>query len=151
QKAPYVGTDRVIAYCTLSRGKARGSVDEVRTTYDPDQEQGEEMLDTVVAWREMVLSVQVQSLDTTDTKDAIGYLETLRARLRMRSYIDALAAVNVSYVGTLAIVPNSAPIDEHIASMATLDVRLTMTINEVDEAGRYGWIETVDMQGTITS
>ena len=149
QKASYVGSDRVVAWCSLGRTKMRGSVDEVRTEYDGDQPQGEEMRDTVVAWREMVLSVQVQSLDTTDAKDAIGYLETLRTRLRMRSYIDALAAVNVSYVGTLATVPNPTPIDEHIASMATLDVRLSLTIAEAD-ANRFGYIKTVDMQGSVT-
>lgn len=149
QKEPFLGPNRVYARCTLSRPKPRGSVDEYRTDYDADQAQGEEMQDTVIAWREMVLSVQVISLDSTDAKDALGYLETLRARLRMRSYIDALAAVNVSFCGTLAIVNNDAPVDEHIASMATLDVRLTCTINEADPT-RYGYIDEVTFEGITT-
>lgn len=147
------GATGVIALLTLDVAARVGAADEIRTTYDVNQPLGQELLDTINGTRRATFSVQVVSYDQRDTRTALGYLEQLRTGLAGQYAQTALQAVNVAVWDSAQVFPNNAPTDEHISSIATLDVTLGLVINQTDTlyvAGvatpqRYPYIQHVQV------
>lgn len=135
--------------CMLSLGPSSGKGrDELRTAYDADQPNGQEMQDTSVGVRLFTLKIVVESFDQNDGLTAEQHLERIRDRMRWRSSTDALDDVNVAFVTTGEIQDLTTTRDNRKVSIAALDIRLSGMSVDTDPA-RYGYIETVDINGPV--
>lgn len=133
-RRPFVPpADGVLALCRLNVTSSIG-VDERRMVYDADAAPDECLRDTVNGARRATLTVQVLSFDQDDTKQALGYLETLRTRIASQRAIEALRVLNCALADTGQVVPLNAPVDDHVASIGALDIFLGLMINEADSA-----------------
>lgn len=134
-RRPFVPpADGVIALCRLNVTAAMGATDARIMAYDPDAAPDLCLQDTIRGVRRATLTVQIMSFDQDDTKQALGYLETLRTRIASQRTIAALEDIGCALWRTGQVVAQNAPIDDHVASIGALDVFLGLTIEEADSA-----------------
>lgn len=121
----------VFAFCKLNITSAIGTDARVMA-YDSDADPALCLHDTIIGTRRATFSVQVISFDPSDGVHALGYLETLRTRLASEHARASLEAVNCALWETGAVVPLAPAVDEHVSSIASLDVFLGLVVTESD-------------------
>jgi hypothetical protein len=123
----------VFALCKLNVTSQLGT-DARIMSFDEDAAPDACLNDTIRGVRRAVLSIQILSFDPSDTLQALGYLETLRTRFASQRVHAALEDVGCALWRTSTVVPLAQAVDEHVSSIASLDVFLGMTIDEIDSA-----------------
>lgn len=125
----------------LSKG-----VDDLRVNQDLTKPNGTEMGFEVHGVRLFTLGCKVECYEQWDDGDAWQYLETIRNRLQFPTSLAALLNVNVALVELGSVVDLGQPRDNHIVSIANLDVRLCAGAQETDPT-RVGYINNVRVTG----
>lgn len=130
--------------CKLSIGPAsvKGR-DELRTEYDENQAQGQELQDTATGIRLLTLKITVETFDQTDGKTAEYYIEAIRTRFRFQSTLNTLTDLNCALISFADIVLLPETRDSRAVSIASLDVRLSCRATDIDPI-RRGYIDTVE-------
>lgn len=147
QPNPYTppGTKAILK---LSLSPTQGKGQDARTFRF--QSSDSTLRETVSGYRIFTLRILCECLDQSDGATALNYLETLRTRLRWTTTSQALHAVRVAFIDSLPTVDLSRTIDNRVASIAALDVRLA-TMAQEENPNPVDWIETVrDPVGTLT-
>lgn len=124
-------------------------VDDLVTTYDNTQAQGQEMLDTWRGVRKFTWRIKCESYSQEGGETAVAYLEQIRNRLPRQSSLAALRAVKVALISAFDVQDLSDYRDDHRTSIAVLDLRMRLAISE-DDPARYGYIATLGSTGNIT-
>jgi hypothetical protein len=139
------------AICLMSLGPIAtpySQTDELRTTFDIARPTNTEFRDTAIGLRKMPWRLKVQCFEQTDTENAWVYLERARLRFVWRGTSDALNAIDCGFAQASQVFDLSVPVDEHMTSMAAIDVTLIAKLEETDPTG-YGYIQTITGTSTL--
>jgi len=137
-------TQRAIALLTLGPTTTYGR-DNLDLVYNPTDTDFDA---TAKGIRNLPLRVKVQTFRQNDPENAWAYLERVRTRLRWELAFNALNAIDCGLQGTSAVIPLDTLVDEHMASMAALDIFLTAELEETDPTA-IPYIAEITGTGTI--
>jgi hypothetical protein len=98
--------------------------------------------------RRVTLNLQANMSEVSDGSWAVGLLESIRTRLRRQRIIDALLALNVGIIRSLAAQDISSRAQQHTQSRASMDLLLTMVASDSDPVPT-GWIQKLDISSLI--
>lgn len=125
--------------------RAVGSTDSREEEYDANRPQGSEFQEVVQGARAVTLSIKVESFPQTPRDFALNMAERLRDSFSFTSTRKALLELELALVKCQPVQDLDRNEDGHRLSVAVLDVLLNAHVRRVDEANRYGWIETVEL------
>ena len=124
-------------------------IDDRRYTYDDTAPNGEQIEFTEGGLRRFTFSIRCQSYDHTDGRTAHQIVEQVRDRIRRRSSLAALNAVECALIRREASTELPTEYDQHLVSDAQLDLILAAAVTEADPA-KDTWIETFGYTGTYS-
>lgn len=128
-------------------------VTSVTPIHEDEDRYDEDGTETQCGQRRIILNVQVESSENLSTESALNTLERIRTRIRRRSSLAKLAAVDVALIEVGATQNVSARYDGRIWSIGSLDITLCAAVNDTDPVPA-GFIQrvvvTTDVQGTLT-
>lgn len=122
-----------------------GTTDNRLEEYDVNRPQGSEFQEVVHGARVATLSIKVESFLQTPRGFALYEAEKLRDSFSFTSTRKALLELELALVKCQPVQDLDREFDGHRVSVAVLDVLLNAHVRRVDEANRYGWIETVEL------
>lgn len=104
--------------------------------------------ETVYGLRRVTLNLQVTTQDSSDVSWGLAILERVRSRMRRRSVIDQLLALNIAIARIGTTTDISRKQDAHIQSRGNLDIVLTMVSSDADPVPT-GWIAILEFSSAI--
>lgn len=119
----------------------------IGTDYAKIEDDGDDLLVTVVGNREILIGVKVQSLSQVGNSGASYFTEKLRASLAKPSVLDAFIAAGIATSTVGATAGMNAEFDGRIQSIAAFDLRLNAIIAELDTP--LGVLETVGLSSFV--
>jgi hypothetical protein len=105
----------------------------------------DDVQESIVGHRRFVIQVRVDSFDHSEDESrwCWSMIERIRTRLRRRSSIDALLAVNVALVEVGSAIDASLTFDKRRVNAALMDVTMAAAFTDTDPVP-VGWIEHVE-------
>lgn len=104
--------------------------------------------ETIYGLRRVTLNLQTTCTEVSDASWALSILERIRSRMRRRSVIDAMLALDIGQVRTLQVIDLSKTQDQKVQSRASMDVILTMLSSDQDPVPT-GWFNTIEFTSHI--
>lgn len=97
----------------------------------------------ITGQRKLVLQLEVDSIENTDTGWAWAAIERVRTRLRRQSSLDALHAVDAALIRVGPALQANFRHEGRMHSRVLLDVELGVCVNDLDTSYPGNWIEKV--------